>query len=57
MPTIEELYAKRTELLEELSAVCIEEAEVAAQKAQVLHNLHEIEAELSRLEDSVVEVD
>lgn len=55
MPTIPELYAKRTDLLEELSEICIEEADCAKRKAETLRKIHDVEAQLARLEDKVIE--
>ena len=44
--TIEDLRTESISLLEELAEVCIDEANAVARKAQLLHDLQAVEAEL-----------
>lgn len=44
--TIEDLRTESLELLEELAEVCIDETKLAARKAQILHDIQAVEAEL-----------
>ena len=44
--TIEDLRTEILSLFAELAEVCIDEANAAARKAQILHDLQAVEAEL-----------
>ena len=44
--TIEDLRTESISLLEDLAELCIDETKLAARKAQLLHDLQAVEAEL-----------
>lgn len=46
--SVEDLYAERVKLLEELAEFCVEEAQIATRKAQLLHDIHAVETELAK---------